>query len=222
LRRQNLKIEWYGLEREIPLPGGVAVSSPWMDVTNSSPSCENMAPFDYLPALTNNPYENKFPPCEIWPAKPPRATMYVDDDYLCHPLVTLMMAQSWAGAPPVYMCTGWELLSDEDKFMASKMQADGVTVVFEEYEAMPHCFAMIFTELEGSEHAFRSWSSFISDVVEAPDSVQSSFTTVKAKTLKEVELDPSTLSPYTESEMRERVSQRAAWKTNSANGHAKL
>lgn len=49
LRRQNLKILWEGIEREVPLNAGVACSSPWLDITQSSPSCED-GRYDYIPA----------------------------------------------------------------------------------------------------------------------------------------------------------------------------
>ncbi|KAG7286111.1 hypothetical protein NEMBOFW57_008414 [Staphylotrichum longicolle] len=117
----------------IPLPAGVAANSPWLDITHSSPSCTANAAFDYLPTLPQQlAAESRRPPCAAWPADPPRKHLYAPDSLLAHPLVSPVLARSWAGAPPVYVCTGWELLADEDKFVAHKMWREGVRVVFEE------------------------------------------------------------------------------------------
>jgi len=40
--------------------------------------------------------------------------------------------------------------------------------------------------------------------------IREGFTLIKAKTLKEVEIDPETLSPYSLEEIRERVEKRMA------------
>jgi len=127
LQRQNTTVFWQGEDRAVPLPAGVAVNSPWVDITHSSPSCETNAAFDYLPPLNLQlAMEPKRPHCTAWPMDPPRSMMYADDDMVLHPLVSLMMAPSWVGAPPIWMCSGRELLSDEDKFMANKFWKDGV------------------------------------------------------------------------------------------------
>lgn len=203
IRRQNLKIAWFGEERDLPLPAGVALNSPWVDLTLSSLSWERNAEFDYLPSVTAKSFENHLP-CEAWPANPPRANLYADDGFLNHPLVTLVMANDWAGAPPIFMCTGWELLADENKFLALKLKQDGIKVVFEEYEAMPHCFAMILTNLPAARRCFHGWAGFINSVVRDPTSINSKAITIKAKTLREVELDLAA-DHLTEDMVRERV-----------------
>jgi acetyl esterase/lipase len=201
---------WEGEERAIPLPAGVAVNSPWCDITHSSPSCETNANFDYLPPTSLQiKMEPKRPKCVAWPVDPPRAMMYADDEFVMHPLVSMILAPSWAGAPPIWMCTGRELLSDEDKFMANKFYKDGVHVVYEEYEGMPHCFALLFEQLAEARRCTAGWAGFAKAVVEE-GKVKEGFTLIKAKTLKEVEVDPETLSPYTLEEIRERVEKRTA------------
>jgi hypothetical protein len=210
IRRQSLKINWFGTtDITIPLPAGIALSSPWLDLTASSPSWEDNSAYDYLPTPTTAVRSaGERPPCPAWPASPPRKSLYADDAFIVHPLVTLLLAPSWEGSPPIYICTGWELLADEDKYTASQFHRNGVPIVFEEYEAMPHCFALIFTQLPGSRRCFDKWSEFIRRVVEEPDKIQSSFTTIKAKSLREVEIDPDKLSPMTEQEMKGRIWKR--------------
>ncbi|KAK1981977.1 alpha/beta hydrolase fold-domain-containing protein [Colletotrichum cereale] len=205
LRRQNRRIRWHGEERDIPLPGGLALNSPWLDITQSSASWDANKDFDYLP--TAEAYA-KFspPPCEAWPANPPRMALYANDDLLAHPLVTLVMSRNWEGAPPVFICTGWELLADEDKYMARKLHEDGVPVVFEEYEGMPHCFALILTTTPNAKRCFDGWTGFMKKIILSPGTINSKAITVKAKTLEEVPLTfESLLSDVSEEVMRQRV-----------------
>jgi acetyl esterase/lipase len=204
LRRQGRKITWFGEERELPLPAGVGINSPWMDILQSSPSCVRNGKFDYLPPVDKQ-RTAVFPPCDAWPASPPRGQIYADDALLTHPLATLLMARDWTGAPPTYICTGWELLADEDKYIAQKLESQGVKVVFEEYEGMPHCFAILLTEIPASKRCFGQWTGFLKQAVEAPETIESRAMTVKAKTLKEVELQFGSLSGVTEEDVRAQV-----------------
>ncbi|OLN85115.1 Esterase [Colletotrichum chlorophyti] len=214
LRRQNRKVIWLGKERDIPLPGGLAANSPWLDITQSSPSWESNWEFDYLPRASLYA-EYSPPPCDAWPAKPPRTSMYADDDLLAHPLVSLVMSRSWEGAPPIFICTGWELLADEDKYMAQKLYRDGVPVVFEEYEGMPHCFALMLTRLPNAKRCFAGWTGFMTAVVDNPENIGPKAVTIKAKTLKEFPLDLETLSNLNDDEMQRRVLMKKETSLNS-------
>ncbi|PNY24770.1 Acetyl-hydrolase [Tolypocladium capitatum] len=209
LRRQGEPVMWHGEPREIPLPAGVACNSPWMDMTHSSPSFQGSTPsaFDYLPKPDTRAMESILP-CDIWPVKPPRKYLYVDAALATHPLASPIMARSWAGAPPVYMCTGWELLAFEDKFMAKKLARDGASVVFEEYEAMPHCFAMILA-MPSTRRCLDAWGGFVRRAVEDPGGIASSATSISARTLGETALRFDDLSDIGEAEMRERVARKA-------------
>ncbi|MBE3046672.1 alpha/beta hydrolase fold domain-containing protein [Candidatus Bathyarchaeota archaeon] len=219
IRRQDLKIMWFGQEREVPVPGALALMSPWVDMTLSSESWTRNVEFDYLPATAAQRLDNA-PPCEAWPASPPRMSHYADDAFLDHPLVTVSLAADWRGAPPVYISAGWEVLADEQRFMASRLHGSGVKVVFEEYEAMPHCFAMILSQLPASRRCFDGWAGFIKSAAEDPASVVARAVTVKAKTLAEVELDLGALDVLTEEEVREQV--RAQISSHKALPSAKL
>lgn len=209
IRRQDVDIKWFGQERNLPVPGGLALSSPWVDMTLSSESWTRNAEFDYLPTKAAQRLD-MVPPCDVWPANPPRMSHYADDAFLDHPLVTVSLASDWKGAPPIYISAGWELLADEQKFMASKLYANGVDVVFEEYEAMPHCFAMVFGWLPASKRCFDGWSGFITSAAGDSATVGSRAITVKAKTLQEVELDFKRLTDLTEEEVKERVQGQIA------------
>ena len=188
----------------------MAVASPWVDITQSLPSWETNWRFDYLP----RPSEDKktpIPPDSIWPATPPRKNLYVDDAFLAHPLAALVVNRSWSGAPPVFLSSGWELLADEIKFLARKLDGDGVPVVFEEYEGMPHTFALVLPSLPGARKSYDSWAGFINAVTKQPAvAIESKAVRVLAKTLEEVPLELSELSPMSLDEVRESVGKRVA------------
>ncbi|KLU92289.1 acetyl-hydrolase [Magnaporthiopsis poae ATCC 64411] len=95
--------------------------------------------------------------------------------------------------------------------MAAKLADAGVRVVLEEYEAMPHCFALVFRRLTASERCFDAWARFIKEAVETKGSGPgrlSSFTTIQARTLKEVPLALQRLRPCSEEDMREQLWRR--------------
>ncbi|KAJ4227030.1 hypothetical protein NW759_004404 [Fusarium solani] len=210
LRQQDSRILWHGELREVPMPAGIAVNSPWVDVTQSSPTWEmaTPTPYDYLPKPETMD-KLDIPPCDAWPSNPPRRNMYIADDLAAHPLASLVMARSWKGAPPVYICTGWEILAYEDKYLARKLEADGVRVVFEEYEAMPHCFALLLRGVPATRRCYGGWAAFIRAAVEDPAAIETRAVTVKARTLEEVSLRFEELSDVSEKEIQERVLQKA-------------
>ncbi|CAM6095876.1 unnamed protein product [Calypogeia fissa] len=207
-RRMNMKIHWHGAEREVPLPAGVALISPWMDITHSSPSCDSNARYDYLPTRSAHPKGISYPPCLIWPSNPPRKTLFADDAVLCHPLVSPMAAKNWTGSPPIWIVTGSELLSDENKYVAMVAARQGVTVIVEEFEAMPHCFALILQGHESERKCFTLWTDFMITVIENPESLKTRGTLYKVKTLEEENVDVEKLVSFTDSEVRDRMRQR--------------
>ncbi|CAK7272695.1 hypothetical protein SEPCBS57363_005262 [Sporothrix epigloea] len=228
-QRNNTRILWHGSKRIVPLPAGVAVNSPWLDISNSSPSWQpapesHRADFDYLPPMVLPGSEGlNRPPCEAWPSQPPRRFLYVETGLVMHPLVSPFLSdpEGWSGAPPTYCCVGWEMLADEVNFFTATRLHNGgngaSAVIFEQYEAMPHCFALVLPKLPGAKRCLDKWASFIRCVVEQPQSLQqgatdpgskSSFTYITAKTLEEKAIDPATLSPYTEVHIRDVVHRR--------------
>lgn len=207
LRRQKVRFLWNGEERELPLPAGVAVNSPWADITQSSPSCEKNATYDYLPSTNLHPEGREYPPCPIWPANPPRRNLFAEDAVLCHPLVSPLAAKSWVGSCPLWIVTGQELLTDEAKHVAMKAASQSVPVVFEEYEAMPHTFAMILA-VPGSRRCFQGWSDFIDAVVKQPKDIKTKGTRFTSQTLEEMDLDVTKLSSFTDDEVMVRMKER--------------
>lgn len=199
----NPKVLFHGKEVEIPLPAGACANSGWFDVPLSMPSVTSNAQYDYLPAVNHdNPGVLRFPADSAWPTNPPRADLFCDQSLLDHPLTTLMGAESWSGAPPMWICTGQEMLADEGKVVAARAASQGVTVQFEDYEAMPHVFAMLLPALASSNRCMRSWGDFCRRCVEEPESVKTSGTYIATKSGEETIVDVKRISSVTVDDAR--------------------
>ncbi|KAI8937234.1 hypothetical protein NX059_006443 [Plenodomus lindquistii] len=174
---------------EIPLPAGLALTSPWLDITRSLPSTEDTT-YDYLPAPSA--VSNKtFPPDDAWPANPPRADLYCDGSALCHPLVSPLAAKNWSASPPLFISVGWEMLRDEAAVWAQRCVAQGVRVRWREFEAMPHCFAMLLESNPGTPVHYQELGAFCKEVVEGRG-VETHGEVVAAKTLVRKGVDVGT------------------------------
>ncbi|KAF2791492.1 acetyl-hydrolase [Melanomma pulvis-pyrius CBS 109.77] len=180
-------VKFHGREVAIPLPAGVALSSPWLDVTRSLPSIEALAHYDYLPPPSET-LTIKFPPCAAWPSSPPRADLYCEGAAMVHPLASPLAARDWRGAPPLFFSLGEEMLRDEDAVLAQRVVKQGGTVVWREFEAMPHCFGMMLEYLPAAVTHVEEFAKFCRDVVEKGGEMVSSgeVVLVKGKGRKEV------------------------------------
>jgi acetyl esterase/lipase len=181
-------VRFHGKDVEIPLPAGVALSSPWLDITRSLPSIEGGVLYDYLPTPTQTDART-FPADEgVWPSQPPRADLYCEGSALMHPLVSPLAAQDWKNSPPLFFSVGEEMLRDEDAVLAQRCVAQGVTVVWRDFEAMPHCFAMLLESNPASKVHFDEYAAFCREVVEGAG-VQSNALFVKAKSCEKSGMD---------------------------------
>ncbi|KAF1978671.1 hypothetical protein BU23DRAFT_525525 [Bimuria novae-zelandiae CBS 107.79] len=158
-------LRWYGNDVEVPLPAGVALTSPWLDATRSLPSIESLAKYDYLPPPSHTS-RMTYPPDSAWPTSPPRADLYAESSALCHPLVSPLAARDWRSSPPVFIGVGEEMMRDEAAVLARRLHAQGGSVRWREWEAMPHCFAMMIESLPSSAQYFDEFARFCVDVVE--------------------------------------------------------
>lgn len=198
LRRQNAKISWFGTRRAVPLPAGIALFSPWVDIVQSMPSWTTNQKWDYLPP-PGRLEQHQPPPDDAWPATPPRKHLYVDDALRLHPLASAHLAESWAGAPPTWVACGWECLADEDRYLVAKLRGDGVRIALEEYEAMPHAFAVVLPGNAASARCVQGCADFVTATRKDPAGIaEMRYTYVKAKTLEESEGDLEALTPYAE------------------------
>ncbi|KAJ6782436.1 hypothetical protein PWT90_07308 [Aphanocladium album] len=208
LRRNNVRVAWHGKEREIPVPAGAACNSPWLDLTHSLIPHGGDKPLKYdilsepAPEIGWSKSERED---HLWPTNPPRLNFYADDHLVAHPLVSVIgtRPEDWAGSPPIYMCTGWEQLGTEARVFARRLATKtDVPVVFDDYEAMPHCFALIFPKTPAADHCWNGWSSFIKRCVNEPGQIESKATRVIPKTMVEEETDFETLMSLNDDECR--------------------
>lgn len=224
----TVSVNFHGNQRALPLPAGTATNSPWLDISRSMPSLQSNAKYDYLPppklptsslSTADKPLPDPTNPnpCELWPAKPPRADLYVDGPTLCHPLASPLAfpQDAWKGAPPMFVCVGEEMLADEVRVVSQRCARAGVKIQWEGYEAMPHCFAMLLQHTSAAERCFSSWGGWIKRLVtEGEQGVGTSGTWVLAKGRGEQVVDVERLSPLQDAEvdgiMREAMAVRNA------------
>ena len=159
-------LNFHGIQVAVPLPAAVSAAAGWFDISRALPSITGNSKYDYLPPANHDDAVSRFPSDKIWPTTPPRGDLFCDLSLLDHPLVSPMLADSWAGAPPLYFYTGEEMLTDEIKVLASRAAQQNAKVVFEEYQAMPHVFAMLLPHLAASEKCVKSWGKFLREAVE--------------------------------------------------------
>lgn len=202
-KSQTPTVLFHGREVSVPLPAGATANSGWFDITRAFPSITSNAQFDYLPPVQHDEnIASRFPADSVWPAHPPRGDLFCDLSLLDHPLASVAAAQSWEGSPPLYLCTGQEMLTDEEKIVAATAARQGVKVRWEQYEAMPHVFAMLLPALKTSDQCLRSWGEFCRRCVEEPEGLKTEGTFTYSKTGKDEVVDVETLSGISVDEAR--------------------
>jgi acetyl esterase/lipase len=192
---KNSSVKYHGRMVEVPLPAGMATLSGWFDVTRAMPSVESNQIWDYLtPPDYDNP-TSQLPNDDIWPTTPPRGDTFCNLSLLCHPLVSPIASNDWSGSPAMFFMTGEGLLTDEDKVVAVRAAEQGVIVVWEQYEAMPHVFHEIFPDLKISVRCIDSVGRFVRDCVEG--CVEGSATWIAIKTGDESPVEMAKLTSLT-------------------------
>ncbi|KAK4493843.1 hypothetical protein PRZ48_015028 [Zasmidium cellare] len=174
-------VKFHGRDVHVPLPAGVSANSGWFDISRSMPSIVGNAKYDYLPPANHDDAVSRFGHDDIWPTDPPRGDLFCDLSLLDHPLASLHIADSWATSPPLWMCTGQEMLTDEDTLVASRAAKQGVKVQFEQYEAMPHCFQLLLPDLPNAQRCVKSWGNWARRCVEEPESLKTEGVFVPAR-----------------------------------------
>ena len=205
-RSPSATINFHSQTVSISVPAGVATHSPWLDMTRCMPSISENAQYDYLPPPITREKAATFPPCEIWPTDPPRGDLYCDTTMLCHPLVSPLAARDWTGSCPLWMGYGEEMLVDEGKVVAAKAAKQGIPVLWEQSEAMPHCFALLLEGLEVSKRCFKDWATFCDAVGGGKnETVQTRGTRFAAKTGKERGMNVEAIGIWTDEEVKEKM-----------------
>ncbi|KAK5800335.1 hypothetical protein VI817_002547 [Penicillium citrinum] len=223
LQRSSRSIKFHGKDVPIELPGGVATISPWCDITSSMPSIVRNAKFDYLvlPALERDeaaaaqPFAPfPFPPDAVWPVNPPRSDFYVNAKTVLHPLASPLAASSdlWKNAPPVFITTGEECLSEEGLITARRLHEAGVSIVAEQFEGMPHCHGFLMINTPMGKKFFQSLSQFCRDA--GAGSVKSTgllnYIGFKSQSSQEIPL--AKVSDVNDEEVGVRMRRSAEWR----------
>ncbi|KAL9602359.1 MAG: hypothetical protein Q9219_001925 [cf. Caloplaca sp. 3 TL-2023] len=222
--RRTLQFHGRSITFLIPLPAGIAGNSPWTDVSRCMSSITSNAQWDYLPATFTDDAVSRFSKDEIWPTDPPRGDTYCDLSMLCHPLVSPLSAKDWTGSCPMWLVYGEEMMADEGKSVASVAANQGVTVIWEQYEAMPHCFSMIFDQLEAGRRAIKDWADFCTAVAGelAGQGLETKGTWFAAKTCKETNVDVGSLAVCSQEEAIERMKSTTAARMRGEEGEGKI
>ena len=163
-------ILWDGEERKLPLPVALTAHSAFLDLTRSLPSEEANLSFDVLPPPRLAPFRRDlYPPCEIWPAKPMRNSVYADDEMLTHPLVSPVVALDWRNCRTrIWFGFGEECLADGNFITARQAMAQGATVRAEQYAGMPHDFTLLFPNTPSGQTCLSRWAAFLCEAVDTP------------------------------------------------------
>ena len=201
---ESLSFHNHVIPLPLPLPAACSTLAAWLDLTRCLPSIITNAQYDYLPPPISREKASTYPHCEAWPTKPPRGDLYTDVSMLCHPLVSPLSAKDWTGSCPLWFCYGEEMLADEVQVVASKAAKQGVTVISEQWEAMPHCFAFVLLGSSMSKKAYQDWASFCQDAVKG-EKLRTKGQWFEAKTGKEKEVDVETLYRISDGEIKERM-----------------
>lgn len=193
------QVLFHGQMRSVPIPAGLALGSPSFDLTRCFHWSDYANLYDYLPHPSTSPVQS--PPCKIWPVKPPRPDLYCEGQMLCHPLVSPLAASSWKNSPPIFISSGEETVAQEGKIVARKAAKQGVKVVWEQYEAMPHCFPLIFDASSVSDMAFRGWTEFVDMAVNNPEAICTKGVYITPKRLERHSVEVRELTELNDSEV---------------------
>ena len=200
-------IRFHGQDVPLPVPAGVATSSAWVDVTLSMPSILSNAKWDYIPPPPKGSVVTNVPSCALWPTNPTREDLYCDISMLMHPFVSPLaaIAFDWEGACPAFFLYGQEMLIDEGKVLCRRLARAGVSVQWEEYDAMPHCWPMIMRGTESSQKAFNAWGDFIIRATKG-ERMETRGNWVEARTMREKTVDvKDLLSDLNDIQVKERM-----------------
>ena len=198
LRRQNpaLKIDYHGRKVDVTLPAGLTLLSAVGDLTNGLPAYRINAPCDFFPPGMPPTLKPTFPMCDIWPSTPPRGNIYCDSHMLYHPIASPTASLDWTGSPPLWFASGQEQIVDGAKVIAQTAFGQGVTVVFQEYEAMPHIFMWRFVDSPQAQKCWIGWADACKRLGEGK-SIISRGILVEMKGLRVKEVDLTRLTPLT-------------------------
>lgn len=183
-------VRWNGANVPLHLPQGVALISPWFDLTYSLPSFKENQKTDYVSDY-NISCAPGFPQCSVWPTDPPRGDLYCDTSCLVHPLANPAAVDDWRGCPPLLLLCGEEVAADGAKIVVQQAHSQGVSIRWRQFERLPHVFVSLLADLEHTKVAMAEWAEFCKGLVEDKDLLEPGGELIFARDLsrKKVNLD---------------------------------
>ncbi|KAI8616732.1 Alpha/Beta hydrolase protein, partial [Chytriomyces sp. MP71] len=142
-----------GAKHGLPMPCGVGLMSPWLDLSHSLPSFESMGRYDLLRAKV----------IDETVISEERSHFYIrDNTFLRNPLVSPLFASATdTPLPPLLIQVGSvERLRDESLVFCLDRFPAPARVRLEVYEGMVHVFQMLARLIRVSEVAFERFGTF--------------------------------------------------------------
>ena len=206
--KRSIAFHGHEVPLPLPLPAGLTLQSPGLDLKGDClDSWHANAEWDIFPDGVPS-LDPRFPADTAWPTTPPRGNLYADSSCLGHPLVSPMTARSWAGAPPIYLAVGSRERSvDAARFVAQSAAQAGVSVVWDEYEYLPHNWPMILRGWPHSKTCYERWAEACLSFARG-DNVRSSGSFTDFDGLQCREVDVLQLTPYTLGKVLDQVGER--------------
>ena len=189
-RTEKPTLEFHRQKVMLPMPAGLAFQSPSVDSQLTTlPSWAANFEYDTVPPDPPG-YDAGFPTDEVWPSNPARGHYYCETSMLYHPLVCAMAADDWHDCPPTYMAIGSkERIVDAAQYFAHHIATQGVPVLWEEYELMPHNWPMAFPDHRSSEKCYRSWAKACSNFADGLNiQTQGTFTALEGSQERDLEV----------------------------------
>lgn len=133
-------------DRQIPLPSGAVVFSPWVDLTLSNKAMNDMDALDpIIPVDRMNQV----------------VSLYLKNESPKHPLASPLFADL-KGLPPLFISLGThEVLHDEGKALTNKARDAGVSVTLDVQKGMLHVYPILLPHHPKSKVTLRKIKDFL-------------------------------------------------------------
>lgn len=203
-------IQFHGKRVRVPLPAGVTTVSNQGDQALCLPSWKTNSQYDIWDESA--PFlEPDFPADSVWPSNPPREDIYTSASLFSHPMASPCTAVSWKGSPPLWFAVGQERLADSSKIIAQTAHNEGVSVLWDQYEAMPHCWMFFMTRFPHAKHLWKRWGRICSELILSPPS-ESHGNWIEVERLQESPVALEDLTPLSPAEAARLIEETAKLK----------
>ncbi|KAF7927360.1 uncharacterized protein EAE97_010035 [Botrytis byssoidea] len=175
LKRKNTVIKFHGntIQPAEFIPAGLALLSVTTDLVNTLPSHKRNIMHDVFPIpIEKLPYLEK-----SFPTSSPVASF------------------DWSGSCPLWFASGQEQIVDGSRLVAQTAFSQGVPVVLQKYEGMPHTFFWVFSKAPQTRKILADWAEVIVAFAEGKKLV-SKAEFIHAKGLKTEELNLKNLVSF--------------------------